>query len=99
MFDDVLPVRRVVVSSQVGLKLAAEDLESGTLANAVGADQSQHVSGPRHRKAVELEAICRISVSNLALEVGREVDDRDGTERAPLWANTASNAELLRDES
>jgi hypothetical protein len=48
---------------------------------------------------MELEAIRRISMGDLALEVRREVDDRDGTERATLGADTAPNAELLRDKS
>ena len=47
---------------------------------------------------MELEAVGAVSVGNLALEVGRQVDNGDGAEGAFLWADTASDAEALGDE-
>lgn len=48
---------------------------------------------------MELEAVRRISMGDLTLEVGREVDDGDCAERATLGADTAADAQLFRDES
>lgn len=53
---------------------------------------------PNHSQSVELEAVGRVSVCNLALEVRRQVDDGNGAKRAFLWADTTSNAEGLGDE-
>lgn len=47
---------------------------------------------------MQLEAVGGVAVSDLALEVGGQVDDVDSVERAFLWANTASDTEALRDE-
>lgn len=98
VLDDVLPVRRVVEPAQVGLQFSTEDLQSGTLADTVRSNETQHVSRPRHRQSVQLEAVGGVSVGDLALEVGGQVDDGDGTERAFLGADTASDAEGLGNE-
>lgn len=47
---------------------------------------------------MQLEAIGRVSVGDLGLEIGGQVDDVDGVERAFLWADTATDAQALRDE-
>lgn len=98
VLDDVLPVGGVVVSAQVGLELAAQNLESGTLADTVGSDETQNLSRPGHRQAMQLEAVGAIAVGDLALEVGGQVDDGDGVEGALLGADTTTNAERLGDE-
>lgn len=98
ILNDILPIRRVIKSSQVGLQLSAQDLESGTLANTVGSNQTQNISRPRHRETMQFEAVGRISVRDLTLEVGGKVDDRDSAEGATLGADTASDTQLLRDE-
>jgi len=98
VLDNVLPVGRVVESAQVGLELAAQDLESRTLADTVGSDQTQDVAGARHGETVELEAVGGIAVGDLAVEVGGQVDDGDGAKGAALGADTATDTELLRDE-
>jgi hypothetical protein len=48
---------------------------------------------------VELEAVGRVSMGNLGLEVGRQVDNMDCTEWALLGTDTATDAQSLRDES
>jgi hypothetical protein len=48
---------------------------------------------------MELEAVGRISMSNVGLEVCWQVDDVDSSEGAFLWTDTASNAKILGDES
>ena len=47
---------------------------------------------------MELKAIGRVSMSDVRLEIGREIDDVDGTERAFLRADTATDAQALGDE-
>lgn len=98
MLDDVLPVRRVVVAAQVGLKLAAKDLQRGTLADTVGSNQAEHLSRSGHGQAVELEAVGAIAVGHLALEVRGQVDDGDGVEGALLGADAAADTERLGNE-
>lgn len=99
ILDNILPVRGVVVTAQVGLQFSRENLQGRTLPNTVGSDQTQHLSRSRHRKAMQLEAIRAITVGDLALEVRGKVDDGDGVEGAFLRANTTTDAEGLGDES
>ena len=46
---------------------------------------------------MELEAVGRVSMGDLGLEVGGQVDDGDGIERAFLGTDTTPNAQGLRD--
>lgn len=48
---------------------------------------------------MQFEAVRRVTVGDLAFEVGRQVYDVDGVERAFLRADTTSNAEAFTDES
>ena len=47
---------------------------------------------------MELEAIGRVAVGDLRLEIGGQIDDVDGTEGAFLHADTAADAKALGDE-
>lgn len=98
VFDDVLPVWRVVESSQIGLQLATENLERCTLSDTVCSNETQHLSWSGHGQSVELEAVGRVSMGHLALEVRWQVDDGDGAEGALLRADTASDAKGFGDE-
>lgn len=98
MLDDVLPVRRVVEATQVRLELAAENLQSSALADTVGSNKTKHLVRARHGQTVKLEAVGAITVGDLALEVGGQVDNRDGVEGALLGADTATNAERFGNE-
>lgn len=98
MLQNLLPVRGVVVATQVGLELAAENLQRGTLANTVCANETQHLARTGHGQPVQLEAVGRVSVGDLGLEVGGQVDDVDGVEGAFLGADTATDTQALRDE-
>lgn len=91
ILDNVLPVGRVVISAQIWLQLAAQNLERSTLSNTVGAYQTQNLAGARRRQSVKLEAVGRVPMGNLRLEVGWQIDNGDGSEWALLWANTTSN--------
>jgi hypothetical protein len=44
---------------------------------------------------MEFKRVSRVSVGDLGLEIGRQIDDVDGTERTFLRADTATNAETL----
>ena len=98
MLQDLLPIRWIIISSKVWLQLATQNLQSRTLSDTVCSHQSQHLSGPRHGQPVKLEAIRRITMSDLALQIGGKVDDVDGIKRTLLWANTATNAKALRNK-
>lgn len=47
---------------------------------------------------MEFEAVSRVSMSNLGLQIRRQVDDVDRTEWAFLHANTTPDTEPLRNE-
>lgn len=44
---------------------------------------------------MQLEAVGRVSMGDLGLEICWQIDDVDGTEGTFLWADTASNAKTL----
>lgn len=92
IFQNLLPIRGIVVTSQVGLELAAENLQGRALSNTVCADQTQHLARTRHWQPVQLEAVGGITMCYLSLEIGGQVDDVDGAERALLRADTTTNA-------
>jgi hypothetical protein len=98
VLDHVLPVGRVVVAAQVGLQLAAENLQGSTLSDTVGTNQTENLARSGHRKTVKLEAVGSITVGDLVLEVGGQVDDGDGIKGALLGADTATDTETLGDE-
>jgi hypothetical protein len=99
VLDDILPVWRVIVTTEVGFELAAQNLQGSALSDTVRSDQTKDLTGTRHRKTMQLEAVGAISVGNLALKVGGQVDDGDGVERALLGADTTTNAEGFGNES
>lgn len=86
------------MATQVGLKLSAENLQRGTFTDTVGSDKTENLARSGHRQTVELEAVGAITVGDLALEVGGQVDDGDSVEGALLGADTATNTQRLGDE-
>ena len=98
MLDNILPVWWVVETAQVWLQLSGENFERSGLSDTVGSNKTKHLARSWHRKTVKLEGVGGVSVGDLRLEVGWQVDNVDGAEWALLWADTASNAEGLRDE-
>ena len=95
VLQDLLPVRRVVVTAEVGLQLAAQNLQSSTLSGTVTTNKTEDLTGSGHGKSVELEAVGRVAVSNLRLEVGGQVDNVDGIEGAFLRADAATDTETF----
>lgn len=86
------------MAAQVGLELSAENLQRGTLTDTVGSDKTKNLAGSRHGQTVELEAVGAISVGDLALEVGGQVDNGNGVEGALLGTDTTTNTQRLGDE-
>jgi hypothetical protein len=98
ILNDILPVRRVIVSSQIWLQFSAQNLQGCALSDTVGADQSQNLSRARCWQSMKLEAVGRVSMGNVRFEVSRQIDNIDGTEWALLWTDTASNTKTLGDK-
>ena len=96
--ENFLPVRGVVIPAQVGLQLSTENLQSSTLSDTVGTDETQHLARTGHRQTVELKTVGRVPMRHLCLEIGGQVDNVDGTEGAFFRADTATNTQLLRDK-
>lgn len=48
---------------------------------------------------MELETVGGISMGDLGLKVGRQIDDVDGTERTFLGADAAADTQTFRYES
>ena len=55
--QNLLPVWRILEAAKVGLQLAGQNFESGTLANTVGSDQTEYLTWAGHGKTVQLEAV------------------------------------------
>lgn len=77
----LFPVRGISISTKIGLQLSTKDLQCGALSATICSNQSQYLSGTRHRKTVQFEAVGRIAVSDLGLEVRGQIDDID----SPKW--------------
>ena len=59
-----------IVAAEVGLELPGQNLESGSLADTVCPDETEHLTRARSGKPMEFEGVCGVSVSHLGLEVG-----------------------------
>lgn len=92
VLQDLLPVRRVVKAPQIGLELATQNFQRRALADTVCAHQTQHLTRTGHGQPVQLEAVCRVSMCDLRLEVRGQVDDVYGVEGTFFGADTASDA-------
>lgn len=86
------------MTSQIGLQLSAQNLQRRAFSDTVGSHQSKNLARSRGRQPMELEAVGAIAMGNLTLEIGGQVDDRDGVERTLLGADTTTDAERLRDK-
>ena len=98
IFQDIFPVRRVVITSKVRLQLSAKNLQSGTLSDTVCTDETKDLSGARHGKTVKLETVRGVTVGDLGFQIGRQVDNMDRTERTFLRTDTATDTEALGNE-
>jgi hypothetical protein len=95
IFQDLFPIRWVVIAAKIGLQLSAENLQCGALANTIGTNESQHLARTGHGQPVQLEAVRRVSMGDLGLEVRGQIDDVNGVKWALLGADTASYTQAL----
>lgn len=86
------------MAAQVGLEFAAEDLQGSTLSDTVGSHKTKDLTRSGHRQTMELEAVGAITMGDLVLEVGGQVDDGDGIKRTLLGADTTTDAKAFGDE-
>ena len=98
VLQNFLPVRRVVVATQVGFELSTENFQSGTFANTVCSNKTKDLTWAGHGKSVKLETVGRVAVGDLGLQVGGQVDNVNGTEGTFLGADTATNTQALGNE-
>lgn len=66
-----------IVAAQVRLQLAGKDFERGTLSNTVRTYESEDLTGTGSGKTMELEGVGGVTMSDLRLKVGGQVDDSD----------------------
>lgn len=92
MLQNLFPIRRIIVSPQVRLQLARQNLQRSALSNTVCSHQSQHLPRSWQWQSVQLEAVGAVAVCDLCLEVGGQVDDVDGVEWTLLGTDTTSDA-------
>mmetsp|Transcript_49721 Transcript_49721/g.146960 ORF Transcript_49721/g.146960 Transcript_49721/m.146960 type:complete len:280 (+) Transcript_49721:1225-2064(+) len=97
VLQDLLPVRGRVEAAEVRLQLAGQHVERGRLADAVGADEAEHLAWPGDRQPVQLEGVRAVAVRRVGAQVLRQVDDGNRLEGALLHADTATDAERLGD--
>mmetsp|Transcript_51702 Transcript_51702/g.83883 ORF Transcript_51702/g.83883 Transcript_51702/m.83883 type:complete len:246 (+) Transcript_51702:1432-2169(+) len=96
--EDLLPVWRIVEAPKVWLQLPGENRKRGGLSDTVGAHQAQHLPWAWGGQAMQLEGVGAVPVSGVRSQVLGKVDDGDCLKRALLHANTASDAQRLRNE-
>jgi hypothetical protein len=99
VLQDLLPVWWVVVPPQIWLQLAAQNLQRRALSDTVCSHQSEYLAGAGHGQSVQLEAVGRVSMGDLSLEIRGQIDNVDSVERAFLRADTASDTQSLGNES
>jgi hypothetical protein len=99
VLENILPIRRVIEVTQVGLHLTSQNLQGSRLSDTVGTDQTKNLTRTRTGKTMELERVGGITVSDFLFQVGWQVDNVNSAEGTLLWANTTTNAQILRDES
>mmetsp|Transcript_11127 Transcript_11127/g.24519 ORF Transcript_11127/g.24519 Transcript_11127/m.24519 type:complete len:258 (-) Transcript_11127:387-1160(-) len=93
MNQNLLPIRRTIVSSEIGLHLSSKNLQGGRLSNTIGTDQSQHLSRTRHGKTMQLEAVGSVTMGGIAFQILGKVDNVDCLKRTFFDADTTSNTE------
>ena len=57
VLQDLLPVGRVIVTTEVRLQLATENLQRSTLSDTVCSDKTENLTRAGHGKPVKLETV------------------------------------------
>ena len=75
VLEDLPPLWRAVEAAEVWLELVGEDLEGGGLADAVCANEPEHLAWAGRGQAVQLEGVWPVAVGGVLVEVLWQVDD------------------------
>lgn len=81
------------MTTEIGLHFPRQYLERGTLANAVGAHQSQDLTGTGHGQSMQFEAVGSVAMGGVLLQILGQIDDVDGLKGTLLDADTAPDAQ------
>ena len=77
-----MPIRRIVITTEVRLELSSKNLQSGTLSDTVRANESKYLTGTGSWETMEFERVRGVSMSDLGVQVGRQINDSNSFERA-----------------
>lgn len=83
VFEDFGPFGWVVVSTEIWLELAGEDFESGGFTDTVGSDQTEDLARSWSGQTVEFECVGGVSVGDMGLKIGWQVENLNSLEWAP----------------
>lgn len=72
-----------VISAQIWLQFASQDLQRGAFPNTVRPDKSQYLSRSWCRQSVKFERVGGVAMGDFGFEIGGEIDDSDGFEGTP----------------
>ena len=92
----VAPVGRIVDAAEVGPHLAGEELERRRLADAVRADEAEHLARPRDRQLVQLERVVAVAVRQRRRQRVRQIHDAHRVVWAALCAVQARRTRVLQ---
>jgi len=114
VFENLGPLGGVVVSTEIWLELARKDFECSGFSDTVCSDQTEDLTGTGGGETMEFECVGGVSVSNVGLEIGRQVENLNSLEwasgRQPilrhnlqikdslLHTDTTTDTQLFRDE-
>ena len=84
-----------VITTQVWLQLSGQDLERSAFADTVRPDESKHLAWSWCRQSMQLERVRRVTMCDLGLEIGGEVDDGDSFEWTPNKARSSAYIEEI----
>lgn len=84
VLQNLCPLGRVVEATEVGLELASQDLERSTLADSVGTNETENLTGTRSWQPVQLERVGAVAVRDMRFEVGRQVENGDSLKGTPV---------------
>ncbi len=90
MYQNLLPIGRSVIFTQVGLHFTREDFECGGFPDTVGTDEAEDLARAWHGEAVEFEGVGSVPVGCISFEVLGEVDDLYRLEWTFFDADTTS---------
>ena len=95
--QNLCPIRRLLITSQVGFLLARQDLQGGGLPDTIGANKPENFARPWDGQPVQLEGVGGVSVGGALVQVGGQVDDRHSLEGTFLDTDAATDAQTLRN--